>query len=109
MQQAIEHTNRVRDALASQERSEDVLKGREAFEAASNAQQQTWFTEFRKKPLLLKGTELSHAHRDTLELTQVIQAPKAFDALCLHVYMKTKPKRSAVTRLQQNIELEKGG
>jgi hypothetical protein len=106
VQLAIEHTHRVRDAIASQERSEDVRKGRETFQAADETQQMTWFAEFKKKPLLLKGTEFSQAHRDTLELTHVIHAPKAFDALCLHVYMKTKPKRSAVTRLQQNIEHE---
>jgi len=106
VQRAIEHSNRARDAQASYERSEDVRRGREAFEAATDEQRTTWFSEFKKKPLMLKGTELAAADRDTLELAQVIAAPKAFDAFCLQVYMKTKPKRSAGSRLQQSVELE---
>jgi hypothetical protein len=106
VQRAIEHSNRARDAQASLERSEDVRRGREAFETATDEQRTAWFGEFKKKPLMLKGTELATADRDTLELAQVIAAPKAFDAFCLQVYMKTKPKRSAGSRLQQSIELE---
>jgi hypothetical protein len=106
IQRTVEQANRARDAQATQERSEEARKGREAFDAATEDQRNAWFAEFKKKPLLLKGTELAQANRDTLLLKEVIASPKAFDALCLHVYMKVKPKRSASNLLQQRIALD---
>jgi hypothetical protein len=106
IQRTVEQANRARDAQATHERSEEARKGREAFDAATEEQRNAWFAEFKKKPLLLKGTELAQANRETLLLTEVVAAPKAFDALCLHVYMKVKPKRSASNLLQQRIALD---